>query len=130
MKRELSVKILNSQKTLVTKEAISMGEVVLKFSGEIKSIPNWQSIQLDEKKHIWPNEEDIWPALNHNCSPNCYVDIVNISLIALRNINAGEELTFDYNLTEYELATPFACNCGNSNCVGVVRGGKFSANKK
>ena len=37
--------------------------------------------------------------INHGCSPNCYVDIVgrHIWILASRDIEAGEELTYDYN---------------------------------
>lgn len=37
--------------------------------------------------------------INHACSPNCYVDIVgrHIWILASRNIEPGEELTYDYN---------------------------------
>jgi len=37
--------------------------------------------------------------INHACHPNCYVDIVGhtIWILASRDIDAGEELTYDYN---------------------------------
>jgi hypothetical protein len=42
-------------------------------------------------------------------------------LVALRELAAGEELTFDYNATEWDLAEPFRCSCGA--CGGsIVRG--------
>ena len=45
--------------------------------------------------------------LNHSCSPNCYVDKwvvgtkLRMGIFAERNIQAGEELTFDYNVDRY-----------------------------
>ena len=39
-----------------------------------------------------------------------------------RAIAAGDELRFDYNTTEWELAEPFVCNCGAPTCVGVAMG--------
>jgi SET domain-containing protein len=37
--------------------------------------------------------------INHACSPNCYVDIIgrHIWILASRDIEPGEELTYDYN---------------------------------
>jgi hypothetical protein len=43
-------------------------------------------------------------------------------IIARRTIAAGDELRFDYNTTEWELAEPFGCNCGAPTCVGVAMG--------
>jgi hypothetical protein len=34
----------------------------------------------------------------------------------------GDELRFDCNTTESELAEPFVCNCGAPTCVGVAMG--------
>jgi len=38
--------------------------------------------------------------------------------VALRDLAAGEELTFDYNATEWSMAEPFLCTCGA--CGGSV----------
>ncbi len=37
---------------------------------------------------------------------------------------AGEEISFDYELNEWDMATPFTCQCGNSNCRGYISGFK------
>lgn len=37
---------------------------------------------------------------------------------------AGDELVFFYNSTEWELSAPFACRCNTSACCGTVRGAK------
>ncbi len=61
-----------------------------------------------------------WRCLNHSCRPNAYFR--GHDLLALRKIEAWEQITFDYNTTEFELATPFACSCGAAQCCGLVRG--------
>ena len=50
--------------------------------------------------------------LNHSCNPNCEVDEVKnrVWLFALRDIAAGEELVWDYNL--YDDDDPAPCYCG------------------
>lgn len=58
--------------------------------------------------------------INHSCNPNVGV-IGQILLVARRFIHEGEELTFDYDTTEVS-ATPFLCNCGNSQCRKSIEG--------
>lgn len=64
--------------------------------------------------------------INHSCEPNC--EAVNedgrIYVEALRDIAAGEELTYDYNLERGEL-TPgwrerYACSCAAPSCRGTL----------
>lgn len=56
---------------------------------------------------------------NHSCEPNasCHGDLD----LALRDIEAGEELTYDYGLIYPTAAPPFPCACGASTCRSVVR---------
>jgi SET domain-containing protein len=58
--------------------------------------------------------------LNHSCDPNCEVDeIKNRAFIfALRDIEAGEELLWDYNL--YDDDDPAPCHCGSPKCRGTM----------
>ncbi|CAG8518642.1 6795_t:CDS:2, partial [Racocetra fulgida] len=64
--------------------------------------------------------------MNHSCSPNCFVqkwmvgEKYRIGIFALRNIQEGEELTFDYNAERYG----YTCHCGESNCRGIIGGTK------
>ena len=37
-------------------------------------------------------------------------------IFAIRDINAGEELTYDYNLYDGELDDLAPCSCGSRNC--------------
>lgn len=64
---------------------------------------------------------------NHSCNPNCYVDKwvvgdkLKMGIFTKRDVQAGEELTFDYNVDRYgSEAQP--CYCGEANCVGVLGG--------
>ena len=58
--------------------------------------------------------------LNHSCDPNCEVDEIKgqVWIFALRNIAAGEELVWDYNL--YDDEAPAPCSCGGPNCRGTM----------
>jgi SET domain-containing protein len=55
--------------------------------------------------------------LNHSCDPNCETDEIEarVWILAIRDIAAGEELTYDYNLYDGD-ESEAACNCGAGNC--------------
>ena len=58
--------------------------------------------------------------LNHSCDPNCEVDEIKgrVWIFAVRDIAAGEELVWDYNL--YDDDDPAPCHCGSSKCRGTM----------
>ena len=64
---------------------------------------------------------------NHSCNPNCYVDKwvvgdkLRMGIFAERQIKAGEELVFNYNVDRYG-ANPQPCYCGEPNCTGFIGG--------
>jgi len=80
------------------------------------------SVQVDWGRHV---EMDA-PAtlLNHSCAPNLGVrenEWSAYDFVALRDILAGEELAFDYAMTEHSLVGPLACWCGSADCRGEIR---------
>lgn len=64
---------------------------------------------------------------NHSCNPNCYVDKwvvgnkLRMGIFAIRKIQPGEELVFNYNVDRYG-ADPQPCYCGEPNCIGFIGG--------
>lgn len=62
--------------------------------------------------------------LNHSCAPNTYVDTTRMEVRTLRPVHEGEELTFFYPSTEWEMVGPFTCLCGAPMCLGVVAGAR------
>src|SRR5262252_2789178 len=60
--------------------------------------------------------------VNHSCDPNCETDQIDdrVWIIALRDINAEEELTYDYNLFDAEPGDEAPCCCGAKNCRGTM----------
>ncbi len=59
--------------------------------------------------------------INHSCSPNCEAqeEDQRIWIVALRDLQPGEELTFNYgyDLEDYE---EHICRCGAPNCLGFM----------
>ena len=52
--------------------------------------------------------------VNHTCDPNCETDQIDnrIWIMALRNIEPGEELMYDYNLFDGDIGEKAPCYCG------------------
>jgi SET domain-containing protein len=59
--------------------------------------------------------------INHSCDPNCETEDHDgrIYVIAIRDITAGEELTYEYNLYDSEDAEG-DCYCGAAKCRGTM----------
>jgi uncharacterized protein len=59
--------------------------------------------------------------VNHGCTPNCeaHMEDGRIWIVAIRDIEAGEELTFNYgyDLQDYE---DHPCCCGSPGCIGFM----------
>jgi SET domain-containing protein len=55
--------------------------------------------------------------INHSCAPNCETDEIDerVWIIALRDIEACEELTYDYNLYDGD-ESDARCNCSAPTC--------------
>ena len=75
--------------------------------------------------------------INHSCDPNCeaYEEDGRVFIHALRDIEPGEELSYNYALVYEERHTPaikkaFACRCGAANCTGVMLAPKKKSKKK
>jgi SET domain-containing protein len=65
--------------------------------------------------------------LNHSCNPNCESVIENrrVFIEALRTIEPGEEMTYDYQIQREDDDPPdideiFACRCGFPQCRGTM----------
>lgn len=60
--------------------------------------------------------------VNHSCDPNCESDQFGdrIWIVALRDIEPGEELTYDYCLWDGEPGDEAPCYCGARNCRGTM----------
>ena len=63
---------------------------------------------------------------NHSCDPNCETDIIkgHVYLIALREIEEGEEITYNYCF-DLEFFEDHPCLCGSKDCVGYIVGDEY-----
>ncbi|HEX4050003.1 MAG TPA: SET domain-containing protein-lysine N-methyltransferase [Steroidobacteraceae bacterium] len=65
--------------------------------------------------------------INHGCDPNCEsaIDDRRVFIEAVRTIQRGEELTYDYQIGRDRTDPPnvdeiFACHCGAATCRGSM----------
>ncbi len=64
--------------------------------------------------------EDGMMHLNHSCNPNVGFR-GEITFVALRDIKAGEETSFDYATGDHD-DWQMACRCGADHCRGIITG--------
>ena len=88
-------------------------DVVHTLSGKLLLKPTKISIHVGSNMHI---EDAYGQFINHSFTPNVVVS--QNKLIALRDIEPFEEITFNYNDTEINMANPFECDgiwvCGKN----------------
>lgn len=65
-------------------------------------------------------EETIKLYNNHSCDPNCGMH-GEITFVAIRDIQPGEELTVDYAFIDNEDYS-FECQCGSAKCRHTITG--------
>ncbi len=118
---------------------IEKGEVIFKINTDIiVEKPSKYSVQIAKSKHVEPptniditdKPDYFWRFLNHNCEPNSFCNLKDMTFNALRDIKKGEHITFNYLTTEYDMSSPFKCNCNSKNCFGLIKGYKYLSEKE
>ncbi len=107
----------------IAKRDILEGTPVLKITGLSVKSPSPSSIQINTCFHL-SAENALWGSIGHSCNPNCAINFNTWTFHSTRKIEDGEELTYDYLTTEWEMAAPFACTCGAKNCHDMISGFK------
>lgn len=112
----------SSQKSLHTAVSFAPGDVICKFSAGItQSYATYLTVQTGADRHITLMPEFL-QYINHSCAPNVFFNTTTMELICLQAIQPGDEFTFFYPSTEWEMAQPFVCNCGNAGCLQLING--------
>lgn len=114
-------------KGLFTSKDIKKGELGFTLKGpELYFLP-----KNKEEALMYPNAvgyskglyiDPVYPYefINHTCEPNLATNEDGISFVALRDIKAGEELTFDYSISEYS-EWEMSCDCGSEHCRKIIK---------
>lgn len=124
-------------KGIFTKKSFNTGQPIIKLKGRISLRPHinasLNSIQIDDDTYIDADEQQAWQYVNHSCLPNTRLDLDNLCFMALHNISIGDEITYNYCTTEFDLATKneeFKCRCGSANCLKIIKGFKHLSQKQ
>lgn len=116
---------------VIAARSFQPGEMVLTFHGPILhrsqlpkpyySVPD-HYVQIGPDTYLGPSggADDF---VNHSCDPNSGLRIHGTiaTLIAIRAIAEGEEVTWDYSTTMSEDEWEIPCTCGASNCRKHIR---------
>lgn len=112
-------------------EDIEKGEIVFVLGGIIvpsSEIKEYQKkvgdfgTKINDDFWIVPSskeEIEVGGAVNHSCDPNLGFN-GEISVIAIKDIKTGEELTMDYALYHTAMEN-MGCNCGSENCRKIIK---------
>jgi len=112
----------NNQKAFFAQQKYEAGQVVAEFSaGKTLSRPTYLTVQVGIDKHIMLQPEHL-QYINHSCDPNVFFDTHAMQVVALKPIAEGDEMTFFYPSTEWDMVQPFKCYCGTSRCLGEIKG--------
>ena len=96
-------RINHRQMGLSTTQAFSKGQIVHVLEGDVLNYPTRTSIEIVAGLlHI---EDKMGRYINHCFDPTCFIDGRNV--VALRDLAPGDEITFDYNHNESNMACPF-----------------------
>lgn len=117
---------------LVSTGLIRAGEVVSRLEPNqpmypIAEILMWSAEKQEEMLHFGYQcnethlvcEQGSERFMNHSCDPNTWWGDNN-TMIARRDIQPDEELTYDYATTEITIPFEMPCECGSANCRGVI----------
>ena len=116
---------------LFATEPIQKEELLAMWGGRVVSQEEYEKLSPFFKSHglqIWDHlfqvpyvEGDPADYFNHSCNPNAGFN-TPISLIAIREILPGDEICFDYAMSEDNHYDEFPCGCGAVTCRGAVTG--------
>lgn len=109
---------------------IEHGELLAVFGGSVVSAEYLRvadpgvrrlTLQIDEDLFVISTVEGPADWFNHACEPNAGLR-GQVSLVALRSIEAGEEVGYDYAMSDGSAYDEFSCACGARRCRGHVTG--------
>ena len=111
-------------------EPIRKGELISLWGGRIiaadevdPNMPNFtqQVLQIEDNFYLMTPAMEDADCFNHCCDPNVGLT-GQIGLIAMRDIEAGEEICLDYAMCDGSKYDEFECQCGSSHCRGRITG--------
>jgi uncharacterized protein len=110
---------------------VERGEECCRLAGELMtderfrmyaaSRVRYSALAVDERLHLVQSDNDPTTKGNHSCDPNMWL-AGTLTVVARRQIAAGDEGTIDYALLTVDPTWSMDCKCGSALCRGVVTG--------
>ncbi|KAF2799184.1 hypothetical protein K505DRAFT_321336 [Melanomma pulvis-pyrius CBS 109.77] len=105
---------------------VPAGAVFARITNPTPATCAYSSVQASRDLHIELNCDLVY--INHSCRPSLVFDMVRweirVSSELEGGVKAGDELTFFYPSTEWDMAQPFECCCKQAECRGTISGAK------
>jgi uncharacterized protein len=115
---------------IYAREPIAAGELLVMWSGrlvetgsldDVEPLMLSRSIQVEDHLYMIPVQTEAADFVNHSCNPNAGMS-GQIGLVAMRDIARGEEICYDYAMSDGSAYDEFECHCGEPTCRHHVTG--------
>ncbi len=127
-------RVLGMERGVFATKSLKKGTLVAMFNGpsfrakKCSLLPNVPPLYIRDhaiqySNNKWIDSKGIGRYLNHSCEPNCGIK-EKFTIIAMRDIKKGEQLTFDYDMTENS-DWEMICKCKSAHCRGLIHGYRF-----
>jgi len=106
---------------------IPAGQLIAEFVGNIyesdlaTQLPTKMvnhALQISPTQYMYA-ENRLAEIINHSCDPNCGINSLT-KVVSIKCIRSGEEITWDYAMTEMSDWKLGNCLCGAQRCRGIV----------
>lgn len=115
---------------LFAREPVSAGELLCVYAGELIDGAALAQLPPARQMHTLQIEDDLYLApvrvepahwVNHSCDPNTGFE-GQVAVTAMRDIQPGEEICFDYAMCDGSPYDEFTCLCGAPGCRQRIAG--------
>jgi hypothetical protein len=119
-----------SGKAVYATRSFPIGAILMNFTGQRYHVSEILAhrygeedrfVQIGIDTYMGPSG-DIDDLVNHSCNPNAGLQFngEEIVLVAIKPVQKGEEICWDYSTTSSSSAFWMRCMCGSHNCRGVI----------
>ncbi len=112
-------------------QPISAGETVAAFGGSCVSRAVLDSLSPNDRAHAIQIDDNLFmvspittvpgETISHSCAPNCGI-AGGVLVVAMRDIAAGEQLSYDHAMSSGSDFNDFECSCSTASCRHKVTG--------